>query len=55
MQHISIAQLIRIAIKEYGDAHQEQTDTEVDYLLQQSKGIWPNEDGLKYQINLRTE
>jgi hypothetical protein len=54
-QHISMAQLIRIAIKEYRDAHQEPSYTEIDYLLQQSKGIWPNEDGLKYQTNVREE
>lgn len=54
-QHISMAQLIRIAIKEYRQAYEKQTHTEIDHLLQQSKGIWSNDDGLKYQTNLRKE
>lgn len=55
MQHISMTQLIRIALKEYRKAHQTQAYTEIDDLLQQSKGIWPNEDGLKYQTKIRED
>jgi hypothetical protein len=46
-QHLSMAQIIRNAIKEYRQKHSNTVSTDIDSLLQETKGIWEGEEGLK--------
>jgi hypothetical protein len=50
-----MAQIIREAIQEYRRTHSNRIKTDLDALLEQTRGIWRGEDGLTYQTNLRNE
>ena len=54
-QHLSMAKVMRLAIKEYQLKHREITPTPLEVLLNKTKGIWPTEDGLTYQAKIRGE
>lgn len=53
--HISMASVIRLAIKEYRKKNKMMAMTDINTLLNQTKGTWPEKDGLKYQIKIRNE
>lgn len=56
LEHIPRTQIVRIALQEYRRHHDRGVVvSDVDSLLQQTKGIWENKDGLSYQIDIRDE
>lgn len=55
-KHVSMAEIIRKAIKEYRKKQsQVMANTAIDALLEKTSGIWPNRDGLAYQTRIRDE
>lgn len=55
LKHVSMAHIIREAIQEYRHNHSTQIKTDLDSLLEQTRGIWQGEDGLTTQNNIRDE
>jgi len=53
-QHISMAKIIREAIREYRKNHP-MKQSKFDKLLEKTQGIWRKGDGLQYQTKLRDE
>lgn len=54
-QHISMAKIIRQAIREYQKNHSHLIQSKFDKLLEKTKGVWQKGDGLQYQTKLRDE
>ena len=54
-KHISMAALIRNAIMAFRLQNENHLPNDTDLLLSKTKGIWPHQDGLNYQLNLRDE
>lgn len=55
IKHVPMAAIIREAIQEYRRTHSDRMKTDLDSLLEQTRGIWRGEDGLTYQSNIRDE
>ncbi len=55
-EHVSMAELIRRAVKKYRtDSSHKDEPLSLDDLLQQTRGIWSQGDGLEYQNRVRSE
>lgn len=54
-KHISMAAVIRNAIKAYRLQNANYVPTNIDVLLSKTKGIWEHHDGLDYQSTIRDE
>lgn len=54
-QKVSLAELIRIAIKEYHQSNRNLDRSDFDQILEKTKGIWSEEEGLIYQDKIRDE
>jgi hypothetical protein len=54
-KHISMAAVIRTAIKNYRLQHTSDVPSNFGRLLLKTKGIWQNQDGLDYQLSIRNE
>lgn len=53
--HITMTELVRRAIKHYRQCDEVHTKGPIDQLLNETKGLWVAEDGLKYQNKIREE
>ncbi len=54
-QHISMAEVIRLAIDRYRLEKQTTSPHSLQQLLSKTKGIWKQGDGLAFQRKLRSE
>ena len=54
-KHLSMAAVIRNAIKAYRLHHTNDVQSDIDILLSKTKGIWKHQDGLNYQLTIRDE
>lgn len=54
-QHISMAEVIRLAIERYRDEIQTTPARSLHQILLKTKGIWKKADGLAYQRKIRSE
>ena len=52
---VSMAEIIRLAIKEYKNKNAGLVASDIDALLEKTKGCWTKQDGLTYQRQLRDE
>jgi hypothetical protein len=52
---VSITEIVRRAIKAYRFQLEAESRPDRDSLLEQTKGIWKDGDGLAYQQKLRSE
>ncbi|HXO21890.1 MAG TPA: ribbon-helix-helix protein, CopG family [Thermoanaerobaculia bacterium] len=53
-ENVTMTQLVRLAIRRYRE-ESEAGAPSLDRLLEQTSGIWKQEDGLEYQRRLREE
>jgi hypothetical protein len=54
-QRISMSELVRHAIKEFHERNKNLDRTDFIKLLNKTKGLWSEGDGLKFQRKLRDE
>ena len=54
-EHVSMAEIIRNAIEQYRQTRPLKNASEIEKIVEATKGIWRHGDGLRYQQKLRFE
>lgn len=54
-EHVSRAELIRRAVRQYREETDRQEVRPLHRLLEETSGIWKGEDGLAFQLRMRGE